>query len=153
MFNFIETFTNNCILNGKSTPLLICEEARKDLALLNEEISKIELLKIKQANLKTVIKQFGGNNIIKNKKSSIIKEEPVNNDAHKQMCVKVCDYIDTQDPNPVVPKQIIEAISSIENNKIVLTAILWLWKQNIIKRDDNLERKISKGKNWSDRPI
>ena len=70
----------------------------------------------------------------------------------QDMCRKICDYLDLVN-SPVTNRQIMNEISSIEENRLVLLSIKWLWEQGIItKNEQSLAREIVKGPNWGKRP-
>jgi hypothetical protein len=159
MSDFSNEYIASCIEQGKTTPVDICESARKEISSLEEEIKKIEIIRTRQSGLRSVIRQLGGVEVIKKTKRAPMIVDPLITEQQldpyvKQVCVKVCDYIETQHPLKLKPRDIMDAVASLEENRFVLTAIKWLWDHAIIERQENsLVREISKGKNWNQRPV
>jgi hypothetical protein len=157
--NFADQYIAFCIEQGKTTPTDICQTAQAEIVSLEEEIKKIELIRTRQSNLRNVIRQLGGLEVTKRAKKAPMIVDPLLNESEldpyvRQVCVKVCRYIDAQHPKKLKPRDIMDAVASLEENKIVLTAIKWLWDHAIIERQENsLVREISKGKNWHERPV
>lgn len=156
--NFIDLYVSSCISSGISTPTEICKAAKEEISSLEEEVKKIEAIRERQTNLRSLIRQLGGNEIKRNKKSpivsiSLISEKDLD-PFIRDMCVKICNYIEEKNPKKLKPREIMDAVSSLEDNKIVLTAIKWLWDQGIVEREENsISREISQGKNWANKPI
>lgn len=156
---FINEYIAACIEQGKTTPVDICESARTEIFSLEEEIKKIEAIRTRQSNLRAVIRQLGGTEVIKRAKKAPMIVDPLITEQEldsyvRQMCIKVCDYIEAEYPKKLRPRDIMDGVASLEENKIVLTAIKWLWDHAIIERQENsLVREISKGKNWDTRPV
>lgn len=156
--DFVNDYIDNCIRAGKTTPTDICDVAQKEILLLDDEMKKIEEIRARQSNLRAVIRQLGGGEINKRAKKAPMIVDPLLTETDldpylHEMCIKICDFIDKQHPKMLKPREVMDAVSSLEENKIVLTAIKWLWDHGIIDRkEDSLVREISKGKNWNERP-
>lgn len=159
MSDFVNEYISTCIQNGKTTPTDICEEASKEILSLDEEIKKIESIRSRQSNLRSVIRQLGGGEVVKRAKKAPMVVDPLLSESEldsyvHEICVKICDYIEKTHPVKLKPREIMDAVSSLEENKIVLTGIKWLWDHGVIEREENsLVREISKGKNWNERPV
>lgn len=157
MSDFVNEYIATCIQSGKINPSDICTAAQQEISSLEEEVKKIEAIRTRQINLKAVIRQLGGEGAKRAKKAPMIVD-PLMTEADldpylHEICVKVCDFIEVQAPKQLKPREIMDAVSSLEENKIVLTAIKWLWDHGIIeRREESLLREISKGKNWVQRP-
>lgn len=156
--DFINDYIASCIQAGKMNPVDIREAAEKEILSLEEEVKKIEAIKTRQSNLRAVVRQFGGGEATKRAKRAPMVVDPLltENDLDPlvhEICVKICDFIESQHPKTLKPREIMDAVSSLEENKIVLTAIKWLWDHGVVERkEDSLAREISKGKNWNERP-
>lgn len=153
--SFLEEYTDLCIKKGQITPAQIISQAREDLLSLEEEVKKIEILKERQLSLRSIIRSLGGKENNQKKKVSIKSFDSSSEltGELKQICIKVCDFIEIKDPQPQKPRDIMDNVSSLEENKIVLMAIKYLWDHAILERNEkSLSREISKGKNWGNRP-
>jgi hypothetical protein len=147
---------DECIKNGKITPFDMCQEAKTEILTLEEEVKKIEGIRTRQSNLRAVIRQLGGVEVVKKTKRAptIIDSSITEKDLDpyiRDMCAKVCNFIESS--GPVGPRQIMDAVASVDERKLVIVSIKWLWDQSIITRDEgSLVREISKGKSWDKRP-
>ena len=130
MTNFIEEFTNSCIAKGKITPIQMIEFAKEEIFTIDNEIKKIENLKSKQSSLKGFIRQLGGS--AGKIKPPVLIKKIENDEMLKQMCARVCAYIELKYPQSLTPREILDYIGS-DQNKLVLTAILWLWNEKLFK--------------------
>ncbi|HVI43192.1 MAG TPA: hypothetical protein VM577_21500 [Anaerovoracaceae bacterium] len=157
--DFVNEYIASCFQTGRMSPAEIKEAAEKEILSLDEEIKKIEAIKNRQNNLRNVVRQLGGGEVNKRAKKAPMVVDPMLTESDldplvREICAKICDYIEVQHPKALKPREIMDAVSSLEENKIVLTAIKWLWDHGIIERkEDSLVREISKGKNWTDRPL
>ena len=156
--DFINEFIATCISQGKTSPVDICSVAKEEIISLDQEMKKIEALRTRQSYLRAVVRQLGGAEVNKRAKrapvvvDSQLKENELDSYI-REMCVKICDHIDQQYPKQLKPREIMDAISSLEENKAVLTAIKWLHDNGSIdRREDSFSREIFKGKNWDQRP-
>lgn len=155
---FINEFITTCIQNGKTSPIDICAVAKEEILSLDQEMKKIEDLRVRQSNLRAVVRQLGGTEVNKRAKRApiIVDSQLKENELDqyiREMCVKICDYIESQYPKQLKPREIMDAVSSLEENKAVLTAIKWLHDNSIIdRREDSFSREILKGKDWDLRP-
>lgn len=157
--DFTNDFIASCIQAGKLTPEDICQAAQREISSLEEEIKKIEALRLRQTSLRAVIRQLGGGESTnKRTKKAPMVVDPLQSEQDldpyiRQMCIKICDFIEAKHPQMLKPREIMDAVSSLEENKIVLTAIKWLWDHGVLERkEDSTAREISKGKNWDTRP-
>lgn len=153
---FVANYIEIQISKGKSTPKDICVEAQEEIEALDREIKKIEKLRTRQNNLHSVIRQLGGQDLKRDPKKIITIDSSVSEDELdsylKTFCIKICDFIE-KCSGPTNPREIMDEVGSLQENKITYTAIKWLLEQGIISRLDNgPNRFIVQGENWSNRP-
>ena len=155
---FFAEYMNKCIDEGKRAPHEICASAEDEIKQIDKRISEIENLRSRQLKLHSIVRTLSGKT-----REVRCKQDPVMDfnltegklDKYmKNLCVKICSFIDDRHPNHVTPRDIMDEVTSIRENKASYTAIKWLWKHGIITRvESNISRPIIKGENWDKRPI
>ena len=150
---FVADFIVECASNGIVSAEEICKEADIQIKQLNEEIGKIQTLKIKRSNLQNVMRQLGTAKP-KEKQKAVdftMSEESLSKEM-KKMCSNICDFID-QNPGKTAP-EIIESAASYLEQELVYLSIKWLAYHGIVKQISNgYIRTIHKGENWENRPV
>ena len=153
--DFAQNYIDDCVKQGKTSLQAISQHAEEEISKIDSELKVIEQLRTRQNAIRAMLKNLG----LEEKKQKQISA--ITNTAAKfedldnliqDMCRKICDYLDLVN-SPVTNRQIMNEISSIEENRLVLLSIKWLWEQGIItKNEQSLAREIVKGPNWGKRP-
>ena len=153
-----EFFTNylaESLTKGMTDTKDICKEAELEIKSIDNELKKLDDLKTRQTNLRGVVRQLGGAKYKDTEKTPVITDfsvpESKLDSFFKDFLVEVCDFVE-QNPGGVLPRQIMDEISSIENNNQVYSAIKWLVEHSVVERI-GIDRLIIKGSEWKSRPI
>ena len=153
---FVADFIVECAKNKISSAEDICAEADIQIKVLNEEIGKMQKLKIKRSDLQSVIRQLSPPKTQEDRQNRLIVDfttpEEDLTDEKRKMCSRICDYVEL---NPdQTPLQIIEAIATLLDEEIVFSSIKWLAYHGVIKQVSNGQARIvSKGESWKKRPV
>jgi len=153
---FVADFIVECAKNEIASAEDICAEADIQIKVLNEEIGKMQKLKIKRSDLQSVIRQLSPPKTQEDRQNRLIVDfttpEEDLTDEKRKMCSRICDYVEL---NPdKTPLQIIEAIATLLDEEIVFSSIKWLAYHGIIKQVSNGQARIvSKGESWEKRPV
>ena len=154
---FMSDFIKQCIADGKNSPGEICEVANEKIDELDIEIKKIELLRTRQSNLRTVIRRLGGEIQTKCKpKHSSIKmdfsaSEDKLNSSIRDLCIKICKFMENSKRATV--RDIMDSVANIEESTSVFMSIKWLADKGILSRDEtSSERVVILGDSWENRP-
>jgi hypothetical protein len=151
--NFLAEFIANCVTSGRNTPADMCCAAELRIKEIDNEIKRIEDLRIEKNNLYAVIRQLGGNQPKERKEYKYIDfsiPEDKLADHYRMLCASICELLDSY-PNGLLISDIWNAgLGSLEDNEQVYFAIKWLAGRFVIDKDSNM--RIIKGKNWENRP-
>ncbi len=153
--NFSSTFIDSCISQGITSPLEICSKAQVEIDAIEQQFKAFENLKIKQNDLKIIIKQFGGNEPIKRaKRPPMISDSSEEIESYLQLiCIKICELIETTSEK-LTPYQIRDTVVSLEDHAAGYAAIKTLCERGILQRNqDGKNVLIVPGIKWNDRPI
>jgi Fe-S-cluster formation regulator IscX/YfhJ len=154
--DFLAQFIDSCIAKGYASPAAMCQEAQAEIDTIEEKLKEIEPLRIRQSNLRQIIRQFGGGTETKRAKKApmVVDLSQENLDPNLQeICGKICDLIAEKDPELLNPYQIRDAVVTLENNRIAYAAIKSLWDRGIIQRlEQDNQVLITKGPKWNERP-
>jgi hypothetical protein len=150
---FLADFILQCVNDGKNSVLEICDCAEHELSNIENELKRIEQLKNNQAKLNNVIRQLKGYNIKDNIKNNDAVISSLNTNSivpnMSELCVKICERLENN--SITSPNDLMNSISSIEDNFYVYSAIKFLTDTGIIKRSGE-DRSIITGDNWESRP-
>jgi hypothetical protein len=156
--SFLLEYMNECISIGKKAPHEICECAKKEIKDIDNEIFEIEKLRNRQLKLNSIVRTLGGKarGAEEGRSPALDFNIPENklDDYMRNLCAKICTFIEEKHPSYVTPRDIMDEVTSVKENKVSYTAIKWLWRHGIITRiEDNVSRPIVKGENWDKRPL
>ena len=153
---FLSSFIDNCIEKGQTSPTAMCNEAQKEIDLIEEELKKIEALRMRQSSLRQIIRQFSGAEPAKRAKKAPMITDLSKDSLDPQIrdiCIKVCELVESKAPTKLTPYQIRDAVVSLENHMVAYAAIKSLWDRGVIQRlDEGPSVLISKGPKWNERP-
>lgn len=144
--DYLTDFVSNCIKTGKSSITDISSLAKNRIQEIEFEYKKIENLKKEEKALKTLLKQLGGD-----VQPAVISHVESNSSFSsldckiQNMCASILDFI-SDNPGASV-RSIIDAVSELENTKIVLSSLKWLLDNKILSRSES-DRKIFHGELW-----
>lgn len=144
--NYLANFTSKCLSEGKSSMSDIAEAARSRLKEVNRQISSLQQ---EEKELKSLLKQFGGD--VKAPEVAYIEANASFDSLHKyvqQICFQIVEFIELN--QNVSVRNIIDAVSTLEDSKFVLTSLKWLIDSKILKKS-SIDRKISQGDLWQER--
>lgn len=145
---FVAEYVQECLQQGVQCPADIRRRAESEISGINEEIQKIEELRIRQGNLRAVIRHLGGGT--KSKKSTtktmdftMAWEEL--EDSFKKICFSICSLI--KNDGSKMPGEILDALSREQRD--VYSAIKWLEYNEVLSRRETDEgRAIVQGSAW-----
>jgi len=140
---------SECIASNKSSVAEILESANKRIKYIEIETQKIEELKKEEKSLKSLIKQLGGDTkpqTIAYIESSASFDSLSSN--IKNICFSIVEFIDNQQESSV--RNIIDAVSSLEESRFVFASLKWLIDNKILSRSE-ATRKVFKGDLWEER--
>jgi hypothetical protein len=147
--DYLSIFMNKCISNQKSSIQDITESANQRLKEIQLEILKIEEFKKEEKILNSLLKQLGGD--VKQSShetiESFIKFDELDSEI-KNLSFSIIDFV--QNNSNVSVRNVIDAVSSLENTRLVLSSLKWLIDNKILSRDENT-RLISKGESWEEK--
>lgn len=148
----ISNFIDSCILRGKTSITSICEEARLEISSLDEEIKKIEKVRIRKELLKNVIKHLGGEKPTPKAEYPSSSFEECTTDMQIYI-KKILELINKNKDQGISNRKMMDALaSSIEEQKLFMNAIKWLWEKKFISKKESIGREIIPGLNWDSRP-
>lgn len=152
---FLSNYISECLGNGIVSTEGICNNAESEILKIDIELKQFDILKEKQAKLRSIVKQLGGIKYKDYDTKSIVSDfsipESKLDSKFKEFCVKICNFMDAKNSG-IMPREIMDGVASIEDNPYVYSAIKWLAERNIIMREADT-RLIIKGKDWENRPI
>ncbi len=146
---FISNFIASCISENKSNNLEICEEAIKQIKECNEEIKKADMIRVKRDYLNKVLKNLNYDSILKNNKenSTPVQFNELSPDFNSTL-ENVISFIEKN--SNITASEIVDNLSSYEDNNKIYTVIKYLGLHSIIKRNPDTA-VILPGDNWEKR--
>jgi hypothetical protein len=147
--DYLSNFMNKCISNQKSSIQDITESANQRLKEIQLELSKVEELRKEEKVLNSLLKQLGGD-VKQSSCESIgshIKFDELDVEI-KNLSFSIIDFV--QNNSNVSVRNIIDAVSSLENTRLVLSSLKWLIDNKILSRDEST-RLISRGELWEEK--
>lgn len=148
---FLSSFLSDCISKGMNSTTDICSYLEKQIEDFDLQISRLEEFKNRQSKLRAVLKQLGGLKHRDDEPEKVIRDFSIPaeklNEKFKGLCDNICEFLN-KNSDGILPSDIMNNISSIEDNHNVYSAIKWLVEHNVVKRDVN--RKIVKGEGWQE---
>ena len=148
---FVAEYVQECIQKGIQFPADIRKCAEDEIDGINEEIQKIEELRNRQSNLRAVIRHMGGGTKQKKSSSQTMDFTMGWDDlesSFKELCIAICNFISSSGGRKS-PRDIMDAISTLTEQKAVYSAIKWLDHNKVISRLNTADgRVIIKGDSW-----
>lgn len=145
---FVAEYVQECIQQGVQCPADIRRRAEMEISEINDEIQKIEVLRVQQGNLRAVIRHMGGGTKAKETTSKTMDFTMAWDeleDSFKNICVSICSIINDGDEK--MPGEILDALS--REQRSVYSAIKWLEHNEVVGRRDTDEgRALIKGSAW-----
>lgn len=153
---FVSEFIQKAIAQGKVSISEIRELAQAEINEIENQIKEIEKYRVRQNALKSVIRSLGGETSKKARKNQVTIDTSVSEDKLdpfiREICVKICNFIESVE-EPKTPREIMDAVSSLEENRAAYSGIKWLQEQGIVERSENgVIVHITTGPNWKNRP-
>ena len=145
---FVAEYVQECVDEGIRCPADIRKRAESEISKINDEIQKIETLRVRQGNLRAVIRHLGGGT--KPKKSTTKTMDFTMawdelEDSFKKICFSICALVD--ESGSKMPGEILDALSREQRD--VYSAIKWLEYNDVLGRKVTDEgRAIIKGTAW-----
>lgn len=145
---FVAEYVQECIDEGIRCPADIRKRAESEISTINDEIQKIETLRIRQGNLRAVIRHLGGGT--KPKKSTTKTMDFTMawdelEDSFKKICFSICALV--EESGSKMPGEILDALSREQRD--VYSAIKWLEYNDVLGRKVTDEgRAIVRGIAW-----
>jgi len=150
---FMADYILSCINAGKNSVSDICSGAETESQQIERQIKEIEQLRARQNKLDNIVRQLKGYSVKDRsvKTSSLIDISNSKDLAPNisDLCIKICQYI--EDNRTATPRDLMENVSSVDENFAVYSSIKLLADGGIIKRS-GIERAIVPGDNWKNRP-
>lgn len=147
--DYLSDFVNSCIQENKSSISDILLQAKNRLEEIEFEYQKIESLKKEEKSLKSLIKQLNGDT--NPQAAAQLNSETSFNllDTKSQhISHAIIEFLEQSKEAPV--RNIIDAVSSLEDSKFVLMSLKYLIDNKILNRCEN-SKKILKGDLWEER--
>ena len=146
---FVAEYVQECVKEGIQFPADIRKRAEIEISEINTEIKKIESLRIRQGNLRAVIRHMGGGTKVK-KTTSKTMDFTMHwedlDESFKKICVSICLLIQNNDDGKM-PGEIMDALS--REQRSVYSAIKWLEHNEVVGRRLTDEgRTIVRGSKW-----
>lgn len=146
---FVAEYVQECIKDGIQRPADIRRRAELEISGINDEIQKIESLRVRQGNLRAVIRHMGGGGVKLKKPVTKTMDFTMSweelEDSFKKICLSICNLI--QEEGRKMPGEIMDALS--REQRAVYSAIKWLEYNEVIARQDTDEgRAVIKGNAW-----
>lgn len=152
--DFVENFIENCILKGIKSQKDICDAALLEMQEIDEKLRESNLLRIRQKNLKQVLRELGHESLKKTRVNEDMKIlgdiDKIENSSYISMMIKICNFIDNNLDNSITSREIINSVGSMDNDKEVYICIKNLYDNGILARDSN--RNVICGPKWDERP-
>jgi len=148
---FVADYVQECLSKGVQLPADIRKCAEDEISKINESIQKIEELRGRQSNLRAVIRQLGGGAKVKKTSAetmdfSMSWEDLI--EPFQALCTSICTHLSSQNKDQF-PRDIMNLVSDIRDQKAVYSAIKWLEHNEVIDRKNTDDgRAIVKGKRW-----
>jgi hypothetical protein len=149
MSEFIASFMRSCISTGVNTPNDMCSSAEKRIKEIENELRKIEVLRLEQNNLRTVIRQLSGKTEQTVQPIDIFASDDKLTNDNRIVCESICNKIEEE--KTLTARQLTEYIG-YESQNIVYSLIKILAENKIIKRQENNKSVFYIiGENWNTR--
>lgn len=148
--DYLSNFMNSCIQSNQSSISDILIQAKIRLQEIESEYQKIEELKKEEKSLKSLIKQLNGDTnpqVVSQLNSETSFDSLDIKSQH--ICHAILELLEEQSKDISV-KNIIEAVSSLENSRFVLMSLKYLIDSKILSRCEST-RVILKGDLWEER--
>lgn len=150
---FISNFITECIEKNIFDKDSICEEAIRQSKEIDIELAKLDKLRRRQIQLRSVLKSFDHESVRRIRGSRIVTERPQDKlndsmDLFIDMKIKICDFLEKT--GPVTSRSIMDAVGDLQRDEVTYGAIKSLSENGIIDRDNN--GRVIKGVNWDKRP-
>lgn len=146
MTDFVQDYIKQCMDNGINNIAEICKSAKNEIQKIDQSLQELTNLKIRQENLKKVIKQLGGGETATKPKNSpnIVNTRILESELDpviKEICLNICAKIEEQQnveplglrPKGVTVAEILSLYPNVEM-KLIYYSVKWLWDNQIIIR-------------------
>lgn len=148
----VQSHIDNCIKNGITNFFEICELAKQRITEIDKQLKASEKLRHERLTLINVLKSLGDESVgKKHRTSSDIPQMNLddNSEEAKEIRAKICQVL--EEKGPLTNRELIDEVASHQEDFKVIRCLKYLAAQEIVARDNSMERKIIPGTNWNSR--
>lgn len=150
--DFVEDFIESCIIKGVKKQQEICNLALKEIQENDEKLRESNKLRIRNKNLKKVLRELGHESLKKPISNEEVKKFENLNDieysVYQDLMVNICDFVESNVDKLVTSRDLVNDLSSAFSEKEVYMCLKNLYDAGILARSGNKERNIVLGPNW-----
>lgn len=153
--DFVEEFIEKCIVKGITSQKDICNSALSEIQEIDEKLKESNQLRIRKNNLKNVLRDLGHESLKKartNEEVKVLSEiDKIENSSYVYLMIQICNFVHNNVNSSITSREIINAISSMDNEKEVYICIKNLYDNGILARSSK-DRTVIRGPKWEERP-
>jgi hypothetical protein len=149
MSEFVDDYISESIKNGYSSVKEICARALDEIDEINKKIQETNKLRVRENNLKELLKNFNHDSVKRVKKSiSATCQEVSSENVNKSLISNIYNFIESKNV-PVSAREILDSAGKMEQQQEIYMVLKFLCENGILSRNDN--RHFIFGPNWENK--
>lgn len=146
---FVADYIQTCINNGTQRTADIREQAESEIKGIDAKMKENESLRSKKNYLQAVVRHLGGGTKTKatEKRMDFSMSWGQLESSFQELCILICEFVTTKGDEGTNPREIMETLNLVREQKVVFSAVKWLWHNNIISRQES-NKTLVKGSGW-----
>jgi len=146
---FVAKYIQDCINNGTQRTADIRSLAELEIQDIDLKIKENESLRSRKSSLTAVVRHLGGGTRTKavEKRMDFSMSWDQLEPSFQELCILICKFVSTKGDEGTNPREIMETLNLVREQKVVFSAVKWLWHNNIISRRES-NKTLVKGSQW-----